>query len=529
LKKGGNAIDAAVATGFVLTVVKPSSNSIGGVNWIVVRLADGETAIILGAGKAPMKAAPDMYELEPEGFGPYFRKVKDDANVIGHRSVAIPGLVAGFATLLEKYGTMDWEEVLQPAIRYAEEGFVVSILDIVGIAQRMEIILRYRATAEILLRNGFPPKLGRRDRWDGSERIVQRDLAESLRKIAEGGPEAFYRGEIAEAIVGDMEEHGGLMTDEDLATYEPWIVKPTPVSYRGHEVIYAHVITAGPLVMETLNILEGFDLGALGHNTPETLHLLAEAMGLAYSDYYQYVGDPNFVAVPSVGLSSKEYAAERRELIDLEKASVSVKPGDPWPHEGESTTHQCVVDKEGNVTSITQTLGGGFGSFVTVPGTGIILNDQMWGFNPEPGHANSVAPGKWRVAPTAPTIIAKDGVPLLSVGAPGGGRIPLAVTQVIMNVIDHGLGIQAAIEAPRIDRGSTLSMPDEIVLDSRIGEPTREALSRLGHKVFVVDEQPWVPGGSVNFAVPVGILIDPKTGRLHGGVDPYRIGAAVGY
>jgi gamma-glutamyltranspeptidase/glutathione hydrolase len=529
LEKGGNAIDAAAATGFALMVVEPHMSTLGGVGWIVVRLADGDTDIILGAGKAPLKATPDMFELEPEGYGPFYRRVKNDANVYGHRAVAIPGLLAALAMMLDKYGNMDLEEVMQPAIGYAEDGFIVSLYDTMYISQMMGVIARFPETAKLVLRNGFPPRLARRDEWDGAERIRQEELAKSLRNISKGGPEVFYNGEIANAIARDMEEHSGLVAEKDLATYEPKVLKARPGSYRAKEVVYVPELCGGPLLMEVLNILEGFDLRAMGHNTSQTLHVLAEAMGLAYSDYYGYVGDPDFVRVPQRGMTSKEYAVERRGLIDVGRASVPVKPGNPWPHEGDFTTHHCAADKEGNVTSITQTIGGLFGSIVTVPDTGIILNNQMFGFNPQPGFANSIAPGKFRTGPPSPTIITDGQKPVLSVGAVGGPRIPLSLAQVIMNVIDHGMGIQAAIEAPRIDRGSVLRLADQIFVDSRIEGSVRDGLLELGHTLTVVDEQPWVPGGYENFATPIGMLLDPRTGRFHGGVDPYRPGQALGY
>lgn len=527
MKKGGNAIDAAVATGFAIGVVEPMNSQIGGVGWLNAYTAGGEKVMIWAGARAPLKATPDMYELEDEGFGPYFRLVKKDENTEGHLSVGTPGLVAGLCMLHEMYGSLSLEEVMQPAILLAENGYPVCIYDVASISSSMKSMLRYPSMAEIFLSDGYPPRVG--SRFTPSTLIVQKDLARTLSLIAKGGADVFYKGEIAEAISKDMELNGGLLSIEDLAKYEPIILKPRPQKYRGFEVLYMPNLNAGPLVMETLNIVEGYDIGDLGHNTPKTLHLISEAMNFAYSDYYEFMGDPDFTDVPLERLLSKNYASDIREQIDPEKVAVNVKKGIQDTYCEEHTTHLCTADRDGNVVSATLTEGGGFGSKVMVPNTGIILNNQMWGFNPEPGHPNSVEPGKCRVAPTTPIIILKSGDPFLTTGAPGGTRIPNCVSQVIMNVLDHRLSIQEAMEAPRIDKGSTIAYGEDTIVDSRIPKTTRKTLKRMGHRLRVVVDIPWIPGGTVNFAVPIGISIDKDKEDLKGGVDPFRPGEAIGY
>jgi len=518
LKKGGNAVDAAVATGFALGVVEPPMSGVGGICYAVLYLAETDEAIaVSGATKAPVGASSEMYELEPEGFAGYYRKVKGDENLYGYRSIVAPTLVGALCTVLEDYGTLSLEEVMQPAVKYAEEGGMLSVHDVATIASEMAVIARFPETAKVLLRDGFPPRV--------SDVLVQKNLAKTLRTIANGGREAFYKGSIAKAIISDLRKNGGLLTEEDFASAsEPTIYKPGRGSYRDNDVYFMPRDCGGPTVMEILNILEGYDLRGLGHNTPKSIHLLAEVFNIAYADFHEYVGDPEFIEFPLKGLTSKGYAAEVRKRINLERAVMKFKASNPWSFEGGCTTHLSTVDKDWNMVSWTQTLGSAYGSRVIAEGTGIVLNNQMFGFNPEPGHANSIAPCKTRVGHTAPTLLLKDGLPFLNVGAPGGTKIITCIPQIITNIIDFDMGIQSAMEAPRVDAGSTFGSEEVVILDSRIGEKVRRALKRMGHEVDVVDERI-----RSHFARPVGILIDHETEKLRGGVDPFRPGLALGY
>lgn len=518
LKGGGNAVDAAVATGFALGVVEPPMSGIGGICYVVIYLVeDDQTIALSGATKAPAEARDDMYSLESEGFAGYYRKVVDEENLYGYRSVVAPTLVGSLCTALENYGTMSLKEVIQPAIKYAEEGWRLSAHDVATIASEMDTIAKFPETARTLLRNSLPPKV--------SDLLVQKDLANTLRTIANEGPEAFYSGSIATDIINDVEENGGLLTEEDFAkASKPTIYEPGRGCYRGHEVHFMPRDCGGPTVMEILNILEGYDIGVLGHSTPKYIHLLAEVFNIAYADFHEYVGDPEFISFPLKELISKDYADVVRDRIDLEKAIMEFKASDPWSFQGGCTTHQSTIDRDWNMVSWTQTLGSAYGSKVVARGTGVILNNQMFGFNPEPEHANSIAPNKTRVGHTAPTLMMKNGLPYLTVGAPGGTKIITCIPQIITNIIDFNMGVQCAMEAPRVDAGSTYGNEEVVILDSRIGEKVRRALERMGHKVDIVDERI-----RSHFARPVGILINHETKNLHGGVDPFRPGLALGY
>jgi gamma-glutamyltranspeptidase/glutathione hydrolase len=515
MKRGGNAVDAAVAAAFVDCVVEPALNGIGGEGVMAIHMEKtGEDIIIDYVGRPSKNCSPDMYELEPSrgraaAFG--WTAVKDDANIFGYKAATVPGEVAGLCTAMEKYGTMSLEEVMQPAIKIANEGFAVGWPIFTCITASMEVLSRFPEWVKIFLKEGrFPYKMGSRAMRTPLQTLIQKDLAESLKKIARGGPDAFYKGEIAEAIARDMRKNGGLITIDDLASYEPIVTKPTPGSYRGYDIIYDPT-HAGTTLIEALNILEGFDLNASRFGSLCSVHLVTEALRLAFADRFKYMGDPGFVKVPQRGLTSKEYAEERRKRINLNRAT-KLKPGEPWKYEGEDTTALAVVDKDRNMVSINQTLVYAFGSGVVIDGTGIVLNDAMAGLNPEPGHANSIQPWKRRIQNVCPTLFLKEGRPYLNIGAPGGRAIPASLVQVIVNVVDHKMGIQEAIEAPRVT-----TEVEEVYVDDRIPEQTCQALKRMGHNIIPIDRDLY------NFAKPVGILVDHKRDLLHGGVDCFFI------
>lgn len=521
MRKGGNAVDAAVAAAFVDCVVEPAMNGIGGEGVMAIHLETGENIIVDYVGRPAESCAPDMYELDPEGERPGWGwvAVKDDANIVGHRACTTPGTVAGLAAALEGYGTMSLDEVMRPAIRTAEEGFIVGWWTAASIFQRMRLFWQFPEWRRIYLHDGQFPYLpyGRGARAP-RERLVNRDLARSLRSIAEEGPNAFYRGWIAKSIAEEMERSGGLITLEDLAVYEPIIHEPEPGSYRGNTVVYDPT-HAGTTVMEILNILEGYDLAVSGFGTAETIHLLAEAIGLAYADRFEYMGDPGYVDVPQRALVSKEYAEELRGRISLER-SMEIAPGNPSPHE-DCTTALTVVDKARNAVVVNQTLVNAFGCGVVVPGTGIVMNNAMYGLNPEPGHANSIDGRKRRIQNVCPTILLKEGKSFMTIGAPGGRAIQTSIVQTIVNVVDFGMDIQTAIEAPRMTREV-----GEIQLDSRFSQKAHDRLVDIGHKVAYIDKELW------SWARPVSIVVDPEKNLLYGGVEWHLLGfesEAVGY
>jgi len=508
MRKGGNAVDAAVAAAFVDCVVEPAMNGIGGEGIMAIHTADGRKAIIDYVGRPSKNCTPDMYELledsEPGWMG--WKAVKDKANVEGYKASTVPGTVAGLAKALELYGTMELKDIIKPAIKIAEEGFIVGWWTASHILMKMQAFSRFPEWKKIFLKEGkYPYQPYRHALRNSPDILVNKDLAKSLSLIANEGPDAFYKGEIAEAIAKNMAENDGLITKEDLAMYETIVLDPAPGSYRGYDVIYdpSH---AGLTLMEILNILETFDLASYGFGSLEHLHIMAEAIGLAYADRFEYMGDPGFVEVPQKGMVSKEYAKKLKTRINFEKV-LDITPGNPWPYE-ECTTALAVVDKDRNTVAINQTLVNTFGSGIVVPGTGIVLNNAMYGLNPEPGYANSISGRKRRIQNVCPTILLKNGKPFMAVGAPGGRAIQISIVQTIVHVIDFGMDVQSAIDAPRITREI-----DDIQVDNRFSKEICERLMEMGHRIAYIDKE------IGNWARPVGIVVDPKTNLLYGGVD----------
>jgi gamma-glutamyltranspeptidase/glutathione hydrolase len=530
LEDGGNAVDAAVATAFTVGVVEPFMNGIGGGGLMLVYLADRRQTIAIDfAMAAPRAARPDMYELldatSPSMFG--WRAVRDDANIHGPLSIAVPGTVAGLALAAERYGTIPLRELVQPAIRYARQGFPVSWHTSLEIAQDLELLNRYPSTRAIFTRGGLPwPVL------TGLEQtlLVQADLARSLEAIAERGPDVFYRGELGQALVEGLRGLGAILTEDDLRAYEVRVTEPLWGRYRGYRVAAAPAPSGGPTLLECLHLMDCFDLRASGHNTVETLHRLIEAFRQAFVDRFAYLADPAFAEVPVTALIDPAYAREQAARIG-ERARPAVEPGDPerlgvsrryarsMPNYGTgSTTHLSVVDRWGNAVSLTQTLLSAWGSRVVAPGTGILMNNGMMWFDPEPGRANSIEPGKRPLANMSPALVFVGERVYLSLGAMGGRKIINALAQIISNVIDHGMGIQAAITAPRVD----CSVQPALV-SSRIDPAVVEGLHARGHRLQVVIEDV----GNVPFASPVGILVEAD-GRLRGGANPYYPAMAIG-
>ena len=511
--KGGNAVDAAVAAAFVDCVVEPAMNGIGGEGVMAIHLESGENVIVDYVGRPSRHCTPDMFELEEETESGWmgWRSVVGDANVVGHKACTTPGTVAGLAEALDRYGTLSLEEAMEPAIRVAEEGFVVGWWTATHIFQRMRLFSGFPEWRRIYLHEGRFPYLPYSVNMASPQRLVNEDLAASLRAIAQGGPEAFYGGRIAEAIAGEMEEGGGLIDEGDLAMYEPIVHEPEPGSYRGHEIVYDPT-HSGTTMMQILKILEGYDLASLGFGSAEAVHLMAEAVGLAFADRFEHMGDPGWVEVPQKALVSEGYAEELRRRIDPERAGA-VESGDPWPYEPDCTTALAVADAAGNMVCVNQTLVNSFGCGVVIPGTGIVMNNAMYGLDPEPGRANSIDGRKRRIQNVCPTVVLRDGEPYMAVGAPGGRNIQVSVAHVVSHVVDYGMGIQEAIEAPRITRET-----GEVYVDNRLPVGVRDALVAMGHDVVWVDQE------LRSWARPVGVLRDPESGLLHGGVQCHFTG-----
>ncbi len=482
LKRGGNAIDAGVAVGFALAVTLPRAGALGGGGFMMVHHAEtGETVAIDYREMAPAAAHRDMY-LDAAG------EVDTQLARYTHHAAGVPGAVAGLVHVLDRYGTLPLAEVLAPAIRLAERGILVT-QDLSGsLESRRERLRRWPATAAI-----FYHEDGRSYR--PGERLIQVDLAWSLRQIAAHGADAFYKGAIAERIAADMAAHGGPMTLEDLAAYRVAVRAPVPGTYRGYEIASMPPPSSGGVhLVQILNLLEDYPLASLGHNGAEGLHLMAEAMKLAYADRSQHLGDPDFWPVPVAGLISKAYAESLRATIDPARArpAAEIAAGDPMPYESPETTHYSVMDRWGNVISNTYTINFGYGSGIVAAGTGILLNNEMDDFSAKPGvpnaygllggDANSVAPAKRPLSSMTPTILFKDGKPLLATGSPGGSRIITTTLQIILNVVDHGMNIAAATAAPRVHHQW---LPDELRVEAGLSPDTIALLESKGHKVVV--------------------------------------------
>lgn len=512
MKAGGNAIDAAVAVGFSLGVLEPNANGIGGGGFMLIWLAEsGRTAYIDFRGKAPTGATADMFELDEEGEvrlnADGFNPVK-----IGGRSVAVPGEVSGLLLAQEAFGTMSRRQVMQAAIDQAEQGVPVSAVLAGMIADNYDVLLHYPESAAIYLSDDFPKMEG--------EKVVNTDLAKTLRLVAEKGREGFYTGPVAESIVAAVQADGGTMTMGDMAGYLVSYRRPVTGSYRGYDIISAPPPSSGGThVIELLNIMEGFDLAKMGLGTPDSLHAWAEAMKLVYSDRARFMGDSDYVDVPVAELASKAYARRQFERINLEQAVKEYAAGNPRSGESGSTTHYSVVDAAGNMVACTKTINHFFGSGITAPGTGVLLNDQMDDFDKRPGQANSIEAGKKPLSSMSPALLLKDGKPFATLGTPGGMRIISTMALLISNLVDFGMDMQSAINAPRINSYEN----GPLKIEGRIPEDVRAALAAKGHDLEVKKDFDLYFGGAQ------GITIDAQSGELHGGADPRRDGQAVGF
>jgi len=508
LKKGGNAIDAAVTAAFALAVTQPRSGNIGGGGFMLISSEKtGEVTAIDYREKAPAAASRDMY-LDEAG------NVDQNLSRFSHKSVGVPGTVAGLVLALEKYGSISLQQALAPAIQLAEVGFFVPVRFSQGIQARSRQLKKWESSRKIFFKaDGSPYKPG--------QLFIQKDLAATLKRIAQQGVKGFYEGKTADLIVQEMNRGGGLITKEDLKEYRPVIRKPVHGTYRGYDVYSMSSPSSGGVhIVQMLNILEKYPIAYLGHNSAQTLHLMVESMKLAYADRSKYLGDIDFVGVPVQGLTSKKYAEALRNQINSDRASLSVDilPGNPVPYESHETTHFSIADRYGNVVSNTYTINFSYGSHIVVEGAGFLLNNEMDDFSSKPGvpnaygliggEANQIEPNKRMLSSMSPTIIKKDGRNFLVTGSPGGSRIITTTLQVIMNVIDHRLNIQAAVNAPRIHHQW---LPDEIRIEEGLSPDTIKILRGMGHKV----KQKRAMGAIQS------IMIDEQ-GTFYGGADPRR-------
>jgi gamma-glutamyltranspeptidase/glutathione hydrolase len=470
LAAGGNAVDAAVAALFALTVVEPMMVGIFGAGHAHLLLAGGRHTVLDGYTTAPAAARPDMYRPVSDSW-PDYMEAEGRHNSVGPRSVGVPGTLAAWCEMLARFGTLPLDVATAPAIRHAERGFRVTGYLGECLAETAEDLARFPASARVFLPGGAPLRRG--------DLLVQPDYAATLRTIAAEGPPALYGGALGARVAEHMAREEGLITLDDLRAYRTIEREPVRGTYRGFEVAGCPPPTGGGIhLLQILNLLEGYDVAALGFGTVDGIHLLAETLKIAFADRAAATGDPAFVDVPVARLTAKDYAAARRADIDMAKAGA---PAAAVAAGSSHTTHVTVADGDGNVVAATQTINSLFGSRAMVPGTGMLLNNTMALFDPHPGHVLSVAPGKRMTSSMAPTIVRRDGRPVLALGLPGGVRIFASVLQAIVNVIDHGMSLQEAVEAPRV-----WTQGQELEVEASIGDEIRAGLAARGHHVVPV-------------------------------------------
>ncbi len=526
LKSGGNAVDAAVAVGYALAVVYPTAGNLGGGGFMTIRLKDGKTSFLDFRERAPLASTKTMY-LDKDG------NPVPGASTDGYLAVGVPGSTAGFELAREKYGRKTRAELLAPAIKLAKGGFTLEAGDIASFAEGNEMLAKDEAAAKIFLKDGKPLELG--------TTLVQPDLAASLTAISERGADAFYKGEIADRIVAASTAKGGLLAKADFEQYRVRELEPVKCSYRGYEIVSSPPPSSGGVIIcEILNVLEGYPLSYLGYGSAETTRLMVEAMRFAFVDRNASLGDPDFVDNPIEKLLSKDYAEEIRGKIDPFKAGVSQDLMPKGFGESKETTHYSIIDDEGNAVAVTYTLNGSFGTGVVAPGTGILLNNEMDDFTIKPGvpnlyglvqgEANAIEPGKSPLSSMSPTIVSKDGKPFMVIGSPGGSRIITITLEAIINVVDHGMNLQEAIDAPRVHHQW---LPDKVYIEPNALSPdTRRILTGMGYDVNI-DPDWTIWGEAAGILVGGASVAEIEKGggaRFYGAIDSRATaGKAVGY
>jgi gamma-glutamyltranspeptidase/glutathione hydrolase len=517
MKRGGNAVDAGVAVALTLAVTWPEAGNIGGGGFMLVRKPDGTEEALDYRERAPLAATRDMY-LDAGG------NIIKDASLVGYKAIGVPGTVAGLALAHKRHGKLPWADLVEPARKLAADGFPVSqyLVRSLTVKRTMERLQKFPESWRIFERNGKPYQVG--------EILVQPELAATLARIQKD-PSDFYRGETARLMVADMQAHGGMVTAEDFARYQPNVRKPLHGMYRGCEIITMPPPSSGGIALiEMLNMLEPYDLKSMGWHSSQQVHTVVEVMRRAYADRARFLGDADFVSVPSSGLMSRAWAEQRRKDIDAARASDSkaVATGEPARYESPQTTHFTIIDPDGTVVASTYTLNESYGSAVTAPGTGFLLNDEMDDFTSKPGvpnvygliqgEANAIAPQKRPLSSMTPTIVMKDGNVLLAVGSPGGSTIINTALQAIVNVVDFDMNIQEAVDSPRFHHQW---LPDKIYWEPfEFSRDTVDALEKMGH---LFSEKPDFIGDAQ------AIAVDPKGGERLGAADPRRGGVAVGW
>jgi gamma-glutamyltranspeptidase/glutathione hydrolase len=512
LRKGGNAVDAAVATAFALAVTFPEAGNIGGGGFMVVYPGKGgDPAVIDYRETAPAAAEKTMYVQTKSHLGP--------------RIAGVPGTVRGLALAHQKFGKLPWKDVVRPAVRLAEEGFPVDAYLAAGLNR---VLARSGEFAEFRRVYG---KANGTERWQAGDRLVLKDLAGTLRRLADEGPDAFYQGAVAEQIVAEMKASGGLISRADLAGYRAKVRTPLHGVYRGYEIYCPPAPSGGVCLVEMLNILENFDLRKQGRWAPDTLHLMAEAMRRAYADRARYMADPDFVTIPA-RLTSKEYARKLADTINLKRATPSAElAGDiPLAPEGDHTTHFSVIDRDGMAVANTYTLEESYGCRVVVRGAGFLLNNEMGDFNWRPGYTdrrgaigtlpNQIAPGKRMLSSQTPTVVARGGKVVLVTGSPGGRTIINTVLCVVLNVLEFDMDLAAAVAAPRMHQPW---FPDKVFFESAMRQEHAAALEQLRRLGHVVDTGERQQGDGHS------IWVERGSGSYRGCADDRRHGKAVGY
>ena len=513
LAQGGNAVDAAVATGLALAVVLPRAGNLGGGGFMVIYLKEEDKTIAIDyREKAPSAATRDLFLDEN---GDYDRK-KAQFSLL---SAGVPGSVAGFHHALTRYGTLTWEEVLQPAIALAEDGFVIphDLANTLASKRYRERLSADPAASKVFFKKN-------KEIYSAGEILVQKDLAWTLKQLSQNGPEAFYTGEIAKLIVKEMEKNGGLITLEDLKNYNVAERQPLEGNYKGYKVVSMPPSSSGGThLIQMLNMLEDFPIKEMGFGSADTIHILAEVMKRAYADRSKYLGDSDFYKVPS-SLTSKKYAKALNKEISLDQVTPSneVSPGNPYPYESPDTTHFSVMDSYGNAVSNTYTLNFSYGSGKMIPGTGMLINNEMDDFSSKPGtpngygllgsEANAIEGNKRPLSSMTPTIIFKDQKPYMVFGSPGGSRIITTVLQVALNVMEHEMNIAQAVHSPRMHHQW---LPEVLMLEKGFGSDTEKLLENKGYKLYQSSTM-----GSVQAIVKEG-------NYFYGSADPRRPSAGV--